>query len=169
MRGDGGGGAGSQPMSTAVLKTWHGAQINFRDLPPYLTYGPTFPSCRMSLSRPPSKNAIANSLFAVVPSWPLPPFYCPLLTSLFNCHPLVANPPPPSLLPPGNLDSFWVWNYEEFRSQLFIQTCTGAKTHLSNGLQVTVGSVGGGGLAFWGVKTACTNFGVMAYFLNICV
>jgi hypothetical protein len=29
----GGGGAGSQPMSTAVLITWHGAQIkNFGDL-----------------------------------------------------------------------------------------------------------------------------------------
>jgi|LakMenEpi03Aug12_release.lakeMendotaPanAssembly.Ray.scaffolds.fasta_scaffold820110_1 hypothetical protein len=29
--------AGSQPMSTAVHK--NGAQINFRDLNPYLTYG----------------------------------------------------------------------------------------------------------------------------------
>jgi hypothetical protein len=26
-------------MSTAVHITWHGAQINFEDLPPYLTYG----------------------------------------------------------------------------------------------------------------------------------
>ncbi len=26
-------------MSTAVHITWHGAQINFGDLPPYLTYG----------------------------------------------------------------------------------------------------------------------------------
>ncbi len=34
-----GGDAGSQPMSTAVLITSHGAQINFVDLPPYLTYG----------------------------------------------------------------------------------------------------------------------------------
>ncbi len=37
----GGGGwrvAGSQPMSTAVHITWHGAQINFGDLTPYLTY-----------------------------------------------------------------------------------------------------------------------------------
>ena len=34
MRGEGGV-AGSQPMSTAV----HGAQINFRDLSPCLTYG----------------------------------------------------------------------------------------------------------------------------------
>ncbi len=33
MRGDGGV-AGSQPMSTAVHITWHGAQINFGDLPP---------------------------------------------------------------------------------------------------------------------------------------
>ncbi len=31
--------AGSQPMSTAVHITWHGAQINSGDLPPYLTYG----------------------------------------------------------------------------------------------------------------------------------
>ncbi len=34
-----GGVAGSQPMSTAVNITWYGAQINFGDLPPYLTYG----------------------------------------------------------------------------------------------------------------------------------
>ncbi len=34
----GGGVAGSQPMSTAVHITWHGAQINFGDLPSYLTY-----------------------------------------------------------------------------------------------------------------------------------
>jgi hypothetical protein len=31
--------AGSQPMSTAVHITRRGAQINFGDLPPYLTYG----------------------------------------------------------------------------------------------------------------------------------
>ncbi len=37
MQGEGGV-AGSQPMSTAVLITWHGAQINLGDLPPYLTY-----------------------------------------------------------------------------------------------------------------------------------
>ncbi len=30
--------AGSQPMSTAVHITWHGAQINLGDLTPYLTY-----------------------------------------------------------------------------------------------------------------------------------
>jgi hypothetical protein len=30
--------AGSQPMRTAVRITWHGAQINFEDLTPYLTY-----------------------------------------------------------------------------------------------------------------------------------
>ncbi len=30
---------GPQPMSTAVHIKWHGAQINFGDLPPYLTYG----------------------------------------------------------------------------------------------------------------------------------
>jgi hypothetical protein len=36
---------GSQPMSTAVHITWHGAQINFGDLPPYLTYSPT---CHLS-------------------------------------------------------------------------------------------------------------------------
>ncbi len=35
--------AGSQPMGTAVHITWHGAQENFGDLPPYLTYG-----CRTS-------------------------------------------------------------------------------------------------------------------------
>ncbi len=41
MREDGGGGgwvAGSQPMSAAAHITWHGALINFGDLPPYLTY-----------------------------------------------------------------------------------------------------------------------------------
>ncbi len=36
MRGDGGI-VGSQPMSTAVHITWHGAQINFGDLTPYFT------------------------------------------------------------------------------------------------------------------------------------
>jgi hypothetical protein len=30
--------AGSQPMSKAVRIMWHGAQINFGDLTPYLTY-----------------------------------------------------------------------------------------------------------------------------------
>ncbi len=30
---------GSQPMRTSVHITWHGAQINFRHLTPYLTYG----------------------------------------------------------------------------------------------------------------------------------
>jgi hypothetical protein len=39
MRGGGGGIAGSQPMNTAVHITWHGTQINFEDLPLYLTYG----------------------------------------------------------------------------------------------------------------------------------
>jgi hypothetical protein len=34
----GGGIAGSQPVGAAVHITWHGAQINFGDLPPYLTY-----------------------------------------------------------------------------------------------------------------------------------
>jgi hypothetical protein len=34
-----GGDSGSQPMSKAVHITWHGAQINFGDLPPYLNYG----------------------------------------------------------------------------------------------------------------------------------
>ncbi len=38
-----GGVAWSHPMSTAVHTTWHGAQINFGDLPPYLTYGHPFP------------------------------------------------------------------------------------------------------------------------------
>ncbi len=38
MRGEAEGVAGSQPMSTAVHITWHGAQINFGDLTPYLTY-----------------------------------------------------------------------------------------------------------------------------------
>ena len=33
-----GGVAGPQLMSTAVHITWYGAQINFGDLPPYLTY-----------------------------------------------------------------------------------------------------------------------------------
>ncbi len=35
----GGWGVGSQPMSTAVHITWHGAQTNFGDLPPYLNRG----------------------------------------------------------------------------------------------------------------------------------
>jgi hypothetical protein len=39
MRGRGGGVAGFQPTSTAVHNTTHGAQINFGDLTPYLTYG----------------------------------------------------------------------------------------------------------------------------------
>ncbi len=30
--------AGSQPISTSMQVTWHGAQINFGDLTPYLTY-----------------------------------------------------------------------------------------------------------------------------------
>ncbi len=34
-----GGGAGFQPIRTAVHITWHGAKINFRDLTPYLTFG----------------------------------------------------------------------------------------------------------------------------------
>ncbi len=42
--------AGSQPMRTAVHITWHGAQINFGDLTPYLTYDPSHPSA----SAPPS-------------------------------------------------------------------------------------------------------------------
>ncbi len=36
--GYGGAVGGSQPISTAVYIKWHGAQINFGDLPPYLTY-----------------------------------------------------------------------------------------------------------------------------------
>ncbi len=38
-----GGVAVSQPMSTAVHITWHGAQANFWDLTPYLTYGQNCP------------------------------------------------------------------------------------------------------------------------------
>ncbi len=37
--GGNGGIVGSQPMSAAVHITWHGAQMNFRDLTTYLTYG----------------------------------------------------------------------------------------------------------------------------------
>ncbi len=37
----GGGEWGSQPMRTALHITWHGAQINFGDPTPYLTYGCT--------------------------------------------------------------------------------------------------------------------------------
>ncbi len=37
-----GGVAGSPPMSTAVDITWHGAEINFVHLTPYLTFGPYF-------------------------------------------------------------------------------------------------------------------------------
>ncbi len=41
--------AGSQPMSTPVHITWHGAQINFGDLPHYLTNSWRFPrSCYFS-------------------------------------------------------------------------------------------------------------------------
>jgi hypothetical protein len=36
--GMGGGVVGPQPMSTVLPITWHGAQINFGDLPPCLTY-----------------------------------------------------------------------------------------------------------------------------------
>ncbi len=35
-------------MSTAVHITWHGAQKNFGDLPPYLTYDLRFQSCHIS-------------------------------------------------------------------------------------------------------------------------
>ncbi len=45
-----GGVAGSQPMNTAVHITWHGAQVNFGDLPPYLTYAYKYRSwnlCKM--------------------------------------------------------------------------------------------------------------------------
>jgi hypothetical protein len=38
--GGGRGVAGSQPMSTAEYSCTYGAQINFGDLTPYLTYGP---------------------------------------------------------------------------------------------------------------------------------
>jgi hypothetical protein len=48
MRGERGGSAGSQPMSTAVHITWHGAQINFGDLPPYWTCVPSFPALALS-------------------------------------------------------------------------------------------------------------------------
>ncbi len=34
--------AGSQPIGTALHITWHGAQINFGDLTPYLTYALTW-------------------------------------------------------------------------------------------------------------------------------
>ncbi len=37
--------AGSQPISTAVHITWHGAKIYFGDLTPYLTYDGRLPSC----------------------------------------------------------------------------------------------------------------------------
>ncbi len=43
-----GGIAGSHPMSTAVHITWHGAQINFGDLPPYLSYGRRYVSVSKS-------------------------------------------------------------------------------------------------------------------------
>ncbi len=49
----GGGIAGSQPMSTAVHITWHGAQVNFGDLPPYLTFAYKYSSwnlCKMPCS-----------------------------------------------------------------------------------------------------------------------
>jgi hypothetical protein len=51
----GGGGewgvAGSQPRSTAVHITWHGAQINFGDLPPYLTYDSALSQARTKAVR----------------------------------------------------------------------------------------------------------------------
>jgi hypothetical protein len=53
-----GGMAGSQPVSTAEQITWHGAQINLEDLPPYLTYG----------------------------RWDLPPPHPPPPTSTYHTH-----------------------------------------------------------------------------------
>ncbi len=47
----GGGGCGSQPMRTAVHITWHGAQINFGDLAPYLTYGGARSTCTRTAVR----------------------------------------------------------------------------------------------------------------------
>ncbi len=45
MQGDGGeGGAVTQPKITAMHILWHGAQINFGDLPPYKTYGKKAPN-----------------------------------------------------------------------------------------------------------------------------
>ncbi len=41
---------GSQTMGTAVHITWHGAQINFGYLPPYLTYGQTYTIRRTQLT-----------------------------------------------------------------------------------------------------------------------
>ncbi len=43
--------AGSQPMSKAAHITWHGAQINFGDLSPYLTNGSGRQEPRHGLSR----------------------------------------------------------------------------------------------------------------------
>ncbi len=49
----GGGGCGvpSQPMSTAVHITWHGAQINFGDLTPYLAYGGYLCNIKLSFTK----------------------------------------------------------------------------------------------------------------------
>jgi hypothetical protein len=44
--------AGSPPMSKAVHIKWHGAQINFGDLPPYLTYDADHSFLRDVLSLP---------------------------------------------------------------------------------------------------------------------
>ncbi len=59
--------AGSQPMETAVHITWHGAQINFGDLTPYLTYGSVVLQLLLSLScyvRPQSTQRVAMATFS---------------------------------------------------------------------------------------------------------
>ncbi len=114
MRGDGGGGvaaAGSQQMSTAVYITWHGAQKNFEDLTPYLTYAhphlpprtpwrfPPLPPLKIS-PLPPEDSPHSLLKIPPTPPWRFPPLppprspppflsdpkksYCEAKTSPFN-------------------------------------------------------------------------------------
>ncbi len=71
----GGGIAGPQPVSAAVHITWHGAHINFGDLPPYLTYALCIiqSNCGFTWTEPTLKKGGTNSFI-----------HCDLYTSSFT-------------------------------------------------------------------------------------
>ncbi len=102
--------AGSQPMNRAVHITWHGAKINFGDLPPYLTY------CSRSAGRWPGLTTSCGSCGTTSPwttwtrRWPSPPWSpSPSATCLASSPPgfrlrgepsIPGQTPPPSSPPP---------------------------------------------------------------------
>ncbi len=114
---EGMGGAGSQPMSTAVHITWPGAQMNFGDLPPYLTY-----------HRPPAPS-LSPSLFSARKTMGPATLYCPFrLLYIFLCpetcgtwHPFqcsffstetrgICYPSNPSMACPLCSETHWTWH-----------------------------------------------------------